>query len=272
MAKKANDLPGVVSPASLWGKPLPRARVPGSAVGKLVPKVDDYADDDNEGEEAAAEDEVATDAELSDDTDVADDDGDEFLPEEGDEDAISDDEDGDDPPAATTAVDEVEHETPRPTVSAAHVERTAVMAEKKSNADHVRDEIAKRQETGESLRGVDIVAALKSRRIVVSPAQVSQLLKKAGVAQKPRGSRRKPVAASAPATTSTATEERSRIASKVAKVGDHVSPTAADAAWLPQSRVQQLHAAKVFVAACNGSLAEATSTLEMFNKLAELTG
>lgn len=48
-------------------------------------------------------------------------------------------------------------------------------------SDHVRREINKRKESGASVRGCDIVAALDKRGITVSQAQVSQLLKKAGL-------------------------------------------------------------------------------------------
>ena len=134
------------------------------------------------------------------------------------------------------------------------------MSEKKSGADHIRDEIAKRQAASESLRGVDIVAALAKRRIEVSPAQVSQLLKKAGAGGAPRD--KKLVAAG--------DEGKSRIANKTKKspaepprVAPKVKPSPAATA-LP---MDQLKAASAFLAACDGCYATAGDILSAHKQL-----
>lgn len=88
------------------------------------------------------------------------------------------------------------------------VDEDLPMADKKmSMSDHVRREIDKRKASGDSLRGVDIVNALAKRGVQVSAAQVSVLLKKAGVTGGKAGRPRR-----APAATSE--EETSRAASK----------------------------------------------------------
>jgi hypothetical protein len=126
------------------------------------------------------------------------------------------------------------------------------MAEKKSLSDYVREEIAARKASGESLRGVDILNSLAKRKIKVSAAQVSQLLKKEGVSSKARGGR-KPAAAVA------TSEERSRVANKARTT---TRPTGgADLPW------DRLNAAKAFVSACGGSVDEAEDVLSMFQKL-----
>jgi hypothetical protein len=239
---KEKELPGIISPVNLWGKPLPRPT--GSEV--TAETADDPAD-----EEVAAEEEPADGMDVEDD----------FEPEEGDE-AVE--EDAEDSPEAIAAEDEDADGNPRPLTSAAMSERTEVMATAKSNADHVRAEIERRRIAGESLRGVEIVAALKSRRVVVSPAQVSQLLKKAGVAQKTRGASRVPATAAA--------GERSRVLAQSAKV---IEPrtrasTAPVANELSSDRRTKLTAAKAFVAACGGSYSDAVSALELYHELSEL--
>jgi hypothetical protein len=283
MAKKV-ETGEIVSPANLWGKPLPRA--PGKPTAtteegkaaRMLPdkdKIDSYVDAELEedeptdaeliDEESADDvyDEVSTvEASGDDEDDDADEDDDEFEAEDGDDDAavsdVADDSDVD----SAVDVDEVPVKA-----SAADTPTKVVkkMAEKKSISDYVRDEIASRKASGDSLRGVDIVNALAKRRITVSPAQVSQLLKKAGISQKARGPRK--------AVAATASEERSRAALKSAKAAPKAQPrqqapkvraTAATTTELPW---KQLNAAKAFIAACDGSFESAADALAMFRKI-----
>ena len=257
MAKKT-EVGGFISPANLWGKPLPNlsGSKPAPATNeqkeertkRMLADEDDTSDSDVDAEleeddaaayaEAAAEE--ADEPEDAEDAEDADDDEevDGYESEEGDD--ADDGEEVD----ATVAVDS---DDPAPVpVTASAKKKVSPMSEKKSGADHIRDEIAKRQAAGESLRGVDIVAALAKRRIEVSPAQVSQLLKKAGAGGAPRG--KKLVAAG--------DEGKSRIANKAKK------PTAETPRMLPKGRpatgavgtlpMDQLKAASAFLAACGG--------------------
>jgi hypothetical protein len=129
---------------------------------------------------------------------------------------------------------------------------------KKSMSDHVRDEISRRQESGDSLRGVDIVNALAKKGVKVSAAQVSQLLKKAGVSAKARGPKKAKAAA----------EERSRAAVSTKKAAE--PPRAA-----PKARpvggtdmpMPQLKAAKEFLAAVGDSYEEARRVLGLHEQL-----
>ena len=165
------------------------------------------------------------------------------------------------------------------------------MADKKkvSLSDHIRNEIEKRKASGASLRGVDIVAALEKRSISVSPAQVSQLLKKAGVAGSKRG--RKPASASAPAEQN----EKPRVAMKAAKKDVAEAPkqrlvlkrhpqaapaaevrSAPKAAKVPSTGFRvpmtQLQAAEAFVDACGGSFKNAERILTAAASLSQTFG
>ncbi|NDD53317.1 hypothetical protein EBZ39_05500 [bacterium] len=66
---------------------------------------------------------------------------------------------------------------------------------KKSLTQHIRDEIVRHESAGELPRNVEIVNSLAARRIIVSPAQVSQVVKKyreekaLGAAPSPAGRR-----------------------------------------------------------------------------------
>lgn len=145
---------------------------------------------------------------------------------------------------------------------------------KMSISDHVRAEIAKREKSGASLRGKDIVAALAAKDVNVNPAQVSQLLKKAGLS-KPRGAkpaetaeadtvraapRRKPTEATPPRTMSTPKPGRApRI-----KVTPRAKTTGSMSAV-----ADQLLAAEEFVTACGGSVKRASQVLSMFDALSQ---
>jgi hypothetical protein len=93
----------------------------------------------------------------------------------------SDEEDEDDDDEVDSAVEPDEKVSKKKRVT------TPMAGKKKSMSDHVREEIERRQESGDSLRGVDIVNSLAKKGVKVSAAQVSQLLKKAGVSAKARG-------------------------------------------------------------------------------------
>ncbi len=146
---------------------------------------------------------------------------------------------------------------------------------KMSLSDHVRKEIDRRNTSGASLRGKDIVEALEKRGITVSPAQVSQLLKKAGLGGKPRFKRsEKPAAVAGStsreankrkpmATTATATREKPRTAPRVA------APEVADGFRIPMA---QLKAAEVFVEACGGSFEKAGRILTTAQTLSQTFG
>lgn len=275
MAKKT-EVGGFISPANLWGKPLPNlsGSKPAPATNeqkeeertkRMLADEDDMSDSDVDAEleeddaaayaEAAAEE--ADEPEDADDAEDADDDeedeADGYESEEGDD--ADDGEEVD----ATVAVDS---DDPAPVpVTASAKKKVSPMSEKKSGADHIRDEIAKRQAAGESLRGVDIVAALAKRRIEVSPAQVSQLLKKAGAGGAPRG--KKLVA--------TGDEGKSRIANKTKKSATETPrmlpkarPATGAVGTLP---MDQLKAASAFLAACGGCYDSAGEILSAHKQL-----
>jgi hypothetical protein len=279
MAKAEN----FVSPANLWGRPLPGSV---SAAGKEKKKQNDTQkekatrmrteeyDDEDVSEDVDAELEedsaIADINEIEDDSEAyaeaataeepEDEDETEYAPEEGDD--VSDEAEVED--VAASAVETDEEDAPAPLVAAGAKNRKVKdMAEKKSGADHIRDEIERRQESGESLRGVDIVAALAKKRVTVSPAQVSQLLKKAGAAPGKRG---------APAG-----EERSRVAAMgKKKASEPVRTTAKRPAAGPTGSgtlpMAQLKAASDFLAACGDSYATAGEILAAHKQLGAMMG
>ena len=216
--------------------------------------VDDkvLTEDEEETEGVVAEDEEE---ELDDNDEVDEEEDDGYEPEDGD-----DANDGEEAVDATVADDA---DDPAPAhVTASAKKKVANMSEKKSGADHIRDEIAKRQAAGESLRGVDIVGALAKRRIEVSAAQVSQLLKKAGMGGTPRGKK-----------LATAGDDgKSRVAGKAkkshataepARVAPKAKPSQSAAA-LP---MDQLKAASAFLAACDGCYDTAGDILSAHKQL-----
>lgn len=290
------------SPGNLWGKPL------GRPTSKPVEEeVTGMRSDDSDSME---EEELDVDAELADADEQEDDidEEEEDVNEDSDavaEDDVEDDEVDDDgltyaPEAGDTPAeekvvvsavdtDEVDEETADDeTVDAEPTEsRIRNMADKKkvSLSDHIRAEIEKRNKAGASLRGVDIVAALEKRDIKVSPAQVSQLLKKEGLGGKPR--KRKTAEAGA---TATAGGEKIRAAEKAKKrdvaptakprVGRPVAatPEPRAAAKLPAKTngfkvpMAQLQAAEAFVDACGGSFKDAERILVAASQLSQTFG
>jgi hypothetical protein len=318
---KNDETGGLVSPENLWGKPLKRP--PGKSVEEPVKGATGMRADDEdamEDEEIDVDDELATadeeadeeeeteyddaTASVDDDDDDEDDEEDDEEGEEGEVDELEyapeagdgADEEADENVVSAVDGDKVEDEEAEETdadedagYAATHTEsRKRSMADKKkvSLSDHVRAEIDKRQNAGASLRGVDIVAALEKRGIAVSAAQVSQLLKKAGLGGSPRGRR-----AAAPAAAQT---EKSRVAEKSKKHG--VTAVARPAQGLKRHPVQpsaepraagkvpakagngfnvpmdQLKAVETFVAACGGSFAAAGRILTAAQQLSETFG
>lgn len=281
-----------LNPANLWGKPDPRAaRNKEETVSRKIdeenPEAVDDIDVDAALDDADVEDEEAAYAEAE-AVETGDEEGDDddFDPEEGDEDEEDDAGDADaelDEETTASTADEVEDDAETPaanTKSAATSRKRDMSAKKTSLSDHIRSEIARRQEAGDSLRGKDIVAALASRRITVSPAQVSQILKKEGLGGQPRAGR-KPKAA---ATAAGADGERSRTALKVKGPGKAGTkkPAAAPARVAPKTArpagngfhvpMDQLQAAEKFVAACGGSFDAAGRILTAAEQLSQSFG
>jgi len=309
---KNDDAGGLVSPENLWGRPLTRPTAkPGEkkitkVTGMRTDDEDDMDDDeidvDDELENAdeAADEESETDDEYEDtvasaeeDDGEVDDDGLTYSPEAGDDTAAEEDEEAvvsavDDDANDDDAAEETDVEEDAGYAAPTQESRNRSMADKKkvSISDHVRAEIEKRENAGASLRGVDIVAALAKRNIAVSAAQVSQLLKKAGLGGAPR----KPAAA-APAQT-----EKSRIAEKAKKhsvtavarptpgLKRHAAPAPVaeprTANKAPAAKtgngfrvpMDQLQAVETFVKACGGSFASASRILTAAQQLSETFG
>jgi hypothetical protein len=284
---KNHEAAKLISPTNLWGKPLtrpPNKPAQEKVTGMRTEDDEDFTDEDEidvdaelaEEDESAeelvdetpddVESEITAEAEEDDAEEEGDveDDGLAYDPEDGDEseeDAVVSAVDADDEEeSGDTDETEVAETTPE--------SRKRTMPEKKkmSLSDHIRHEIDRRKSSnGASLRGVDIVAALEKRGISVSPAQVSQLLKKAGVA----GTRARKTE------TEEQTSERSRSAMKAKKnaietpkkpmglkrnvpVAATVTPTRSALKAAPSASgrfsvpVDQLKAAEAFVSACGG--------------------
>jgi|GEM_PF-5648944 len=269
-----------VSPANLWGKPLPGAtsKAPKEKKEEKVTRMrtDEYddedvdADVDAELEEDVVDDEAAyagddyedesgddvreTAAELTDEEAAGDDDDEtEYEPEEGDDDV------SDEAVDSTVETDEDDDPVEAPKATKTQKGKVKDMAEKKSGADHIREEIERRQESGDSLRGVDIVAALAKKRVTVSPAQVSQLLKKAGVAS----GKRTPVAVGEERTRDAARHKRKDEPAKAAPKRP-VAKSLSGSTTLP---MDQLKAATAFLAACDGCYDKADEILTEHKKL-----
>jgi hypothetical protein len=273
-----------LDPANLWGKPDPRAR---SAREKKVSRTmdeehmeDDDIDVDAELDRADEEGDLEVDVDdeaLEDAEDFETEDGDE-IGDEADEDVeeseelvvadadaeLADDVEIGEDETAESADDEAEFDDDDANL-AADEEKTPVatsrkrdMADKKTSlSDHIRSEINRRKASGDSLRGKDIVEALAGQRIKVSPAQVSQIMKKEGLSGSKPGR---------PKASSGTTEERSRSALKVnTKKQPALKPPASGkppAAKVRPAResgsfsfglpIAQLKAAETFVDACGG--------------------
>lgn len=263
------------NPSSLWGKPLP------ANLHKFQTKEPKMATE--EYEEDFDEERADVDAELSDDEShdadeeaAADAYAESAIEEEIDDEEENEEEDAYDSEAGDEAeVSYVENETEENTEEPDHdddvaaVETTRDMKKKnkkdestmkKRGSDYIREEIARRRESGDSLRGVDIVTALAKKKVVVSAAQVSQLLKAEGVPRAPRG--RQPAAkpASQPRrrpAVAAAAEPATRAALQRPKKLEY--PTE-----LP---LDQLKAASAFLDACNGDYDAAVSILNVHRQV-----
>jgi hypothetical protein len=288
MAKKI----GLISPTQLWGKPLKSAAPQKAKEEKVTGKMtyeDDVTDDeiDVDAELAGADvedDELMPAVTAEDDSDVTD----EVEDGEPEEDAEDDepDYDAEDGDVSDSSEDVVEDSEEVVTAVADDEEageeisettRESSMAEKMSLSDHVRAEIDRRNKTGDSLRGKDIVDTLLKKKIKVSPAQVSQLLKKAGLGGQPRGKK-----AAAPA--AVAAGEKSRAAHKGAKRNVETATTAKPkgpmqfAAKRPAPTngfkvpMDQLKAAEAFVESCGGSFQAAERILTAAAQLSQTFG
>lgn len=299
MAKKLST-GGLISPTNLWGKPLPTTKQKPSkpateeVTGKMTDR-DDVMDDeeidvDAELASADVEDDELVAVEAEEDSEVTgelegDEDGDEEDAEDDADDEEPEYEDGDvddesqdvveDDEEVVTAVADDDEDAGDNEVSET-TEDDAVMAEKMSLSDHVRAEISRRHKAGESLRGKDIVESLAKKKITVSPAQVSQLLKKAGLGGKSRGRPAKPAAAAAPA----AEKSRSALMGKKRDVTPATAPaptrqaakgrpTTGNGFKVPMS---QLQAAEAFVEACGGSFQAAGRILTAAEQLSQTFG
>jgi hypothetical protein len=285
MAKKL----GLINPAQLWGKPL-RSVASQKAEGKKVTGTmthdEDVTDDEidvdaelapadaKEDElraiEAESETEVTDDIEDGDPEENAEDDEPEYSDDDSDvsdqtEDAVEADEE-----VVTAVVDENEEEVGEAEIPATTGKSS--MSEKMSLSDHVRAEIARRQKAGETpIRGKDIVETLAKRKLNVSPAQVSQLLKKAGLGGQPRGKKAEATVA--------AGVEKSRAAGKGAKknVTPAPQPNKVAAKARPETNgfrvpMEQLQAAEAFVASCGGSFQSAERILTAAAQLSQTFG
>ena len=239
---------------------------------------DDVMDEQEIDVDAELANEDASDAELyamDNEVDDSDLDDEEYADEEPDYDA----EHGDGASAKAPAfVDEVEEsvavdagdqefdEVETAVVSSTKRKRGAPMAateKKKSISDYIREEIARRQDAEESLRGKDIVAALAEEGVTANPAQVSQLLKKAGVKSKPRATTSARVMRPADNVQEVAKKRQTRmLANKAKPVG---TPGATSTST--GSTVEMLKSARCFVGVC-GSHDKATEILAALPELA----
>lgn len=245
---------GIVSPANLWGKPLPKAlHKPATKKEKdtgMLPEEESITDDDVDAElEGDGPSEAELEAEETEVDDDAGETGDEEPSYDDDEESAEDEDDSED-----DDVDSVVE--PDEKVSKKKRVTTPMAGKKKSMSDYVRDEIARRQESGDSLRGVDIMNTLAKKGVKVSAAQISQLLKKAGVSVKARGPKKAKAAA----------EERSRAALSTRK-GPEPAATVKARGGVVGLPVAHLKAAKAFIAACGDSHEEALNVLELHKQL-----
>lgn len=297
MAKKMSGGGTPINLTNLWGKPLHTQRdadksTDEKVTGKMTDS-DDVMDDDEidvdaeldrADEEADEADDELAEITAEDTSDVTDDD------ETGDEDEEESEDAEDEEPSyedaeeetVVTAVADDEDDGNEETVSETH-EDDVVMSEKMSLSDHVRAEIARRQKSGDSLRGKDILEALAKKKIKVSAAQISQLLKKAGLGGGKPG---RPKAATGKAPAAPVDAERSRAALKAKKRTEAPvkAPTASPAAQPRQALkarnvgngfkvpMSQLQAAEAFVEACGGSFKTATHILTAAEQLSQTFG
>jgi hypothetical protein len=285
---------GLLSPTQLWGKPLKPGGPHKTGSEKTAGKKDDEDEVTDDDEEIDVDAELAN-ADVSDgelyavgaEVDTEEVEGDEAPDGEEEPDAADDepDYDAEEGDVSGETEDDAEEVDKEVVAAVADDEETgeeekfsgtkgkSVMPEKMSLSDHVRAEIARRQKAGEDpIRGKDIVEALAKKKITVSPAQVSQLMKKAGLGGKARGKRATATAGE--------TAEKSRVALKGkklettaaagpkagAKVAEKSAKTASNGFRVPMT---QLQAAEAFVDACGGSFKDAERILTAAAQLSQ---
>jgi hypothetical protein len=278
-------MPGIVRPENLWGKPLPQKpeRTKESSemlyeeelheedLRALVEETDVLIDDPSDEELRT----LATAGEYEDD-----DDEDSFGAEDADDETSFVDDAADDATESSAAKENTTAAAVA-TVHSAGVKpintkkrKKEKMAEKMSISDHIRREIEKRQESGDSLRGVDIKNSLEKRGVLASPAQISQLLKKAGVAPTARGPKKnkegaKAVLSGTAKATSEPPKKRRQFAGRAAQ------PESRKTAIAPTSSLnlpmEKLQATTDFVSKC-GSVQEAMRMLDIAVQLSQGEG
>lgn len=268
MAEKAQN------PSSLWGKPLPanlhklQTKEPKMATEEYEEDFDEKTADvdaelGDDADDQLADDEASADAYAENATADSDD-------EENEEEDAYDSEAGDDAEVSYVN-DDTEDNTEEPdhdddvaavsTTTDTKKQKKDDSDMKKRGSDHIREEIARRRESGASLRGVDIVKALAKKRVTVSAAQVSQLLKAEGVPRAPRGRQKtaeKPVGKPAPVAAAPVADTASRAAAQRPKKLDY-----------PQTELplDQLKAASAFLDACGGDYDAAASILNVHRQV-----
>lgn len=259
------------NPSSLWGKPIPAnlkdliAKEPKMATEEYEDDFDpETADaaaelDDGHAEEDYLETADANEAAYAEAEEEPDDDGDVYDAEAGDDADVEYVNDN----AANNAEDPSRDDDVAAAKQPVKKKKKGETTMKKRGSDYIREEIAKRRESGDSLRGVDIVNALAKKKVVVSAAQVSQLLKAEGVQSAGRG--RKPSvkpaikpSAKSPATELVAADAPSRPAAQRPKKLDYPDTE------LPLDR---LKAASTFLEACGGDYDAAASVLSLHRKV-----
>jgi hypothetical protein len=270
------------SPSSLWGKPLPanmqklHTREPKMATEEYeedfdadTATVDDELEDspvaevaEDDIDDAEANEQAYAESAAAEENDEPEDDDEEdaYTSEAGDDDDVSIVDDAVEAESEEPGPDDsvVAEDSEKDVDETANEKGSSVM--KKRGSDYIREEIARRAEAGESLRGVDIVSALAKKRVTVSAAQVSQLLKAAGHGGTKRGRQpaaAKPVAAAAPRPRPVAAEPQTRAAAQRPKNLEY--PTE-----LP---LEQLKAASLFLDACDGSYDTAAAILDVHRKV-----
>lgn len=280
-----------LNPANLWGKPDPRAgSTKEQKVSRRIDDEEQFEDEDVDldAELDAAEEEGPLDDEVADDDEdeIVDEENDgDFEPEEGDaadeteeneeydveEEVVAESEDADaeletDADEQAESVDD-EAEVDDDTYATDEVDTAPVatnrkrdMAEKKTSlSDHIRAEIARRKTSGASLRGKDIVEALAARKIKVSPAQVSQIMKKEGIPPGKPGRRKAAVEAEGRSRDALQRKRQPTLSAKPAAKPVSKAPERA-AGKLPRVETSrgfnlpmaQLKAVEAFVEACGG--------------------
>lgn len=302
MAKESSG--GFSNFANLWGKPLPGVvskAEPAPKAKKEPARMSPEEDEDLDVADVTAEEESETDTIAAEDLDELEEEtGDgEIAAEVDEEDSTEEEEDEDE---EENQQDELPDDVLERNLKNAHIyydtcktaptaactteKVTDMPATKKTNADYVRDEIKKRQESGASLRGVDIVAAMAAKKITVSAAQVSQLLKKAGVAQvaRPRTTETAAVPAARPRMakmlndrhlnlTATKTPPSDRVpATRPAtiKKAEHTMVGSTDAAAVTFT-LAEMKAAHAYLMSCDGSYETAAARLDALKQVSTLT-